>query len=368
MVELDDEHTKCSICVTEFSSDRNNKDPEIRKYLPVLSSSQRCDHWFCHGCILREQLRVAEENNGRIPKWLKCMHCREKTSFNPAEPKYHRLLIDLLASDAAARVTLEEQEETTISAGTKRKTPPETAETAPEKSKSKSSKETEEGMRKSDDDDDAKKTAAKQWRGRAEAAAGPTRKSLPISATAGLKSPPEKALKGKKKSWRKRRKKDLAMIIGDEIPDDLSTTRRVIHFGKEFKPIRGRRAASDTAWDKVKERECSLSNQSVDSPKPLCLYLPKFARHSSHGDERIQDKNYLDSVLNCSGVDVVDAYIKSTRTITVYYSSSELMMGIARRVKDIESMQMHLFDHLFDIYEVGKANGSRDCNGARVDA
>ena len=97
LVELNEEHTKCSICLTKFSSDRDNKDPEIRKHLPVLSSSQRCDHWFCHGCVLREQLRVAEENNGKVPKWIKCMHCREKTSFNPAEPKYHRLLIDLLA-------------------------------------------------------------------------------------------------------------------------------------------------------------------------------------------------------------------------------------------------------------------------------
>eukprot|EP00985_Skeletonema_marinoi_P020743 scaffold12407_cov112-Skeletonema_marinoi.AAC.5 len=113
LVELDEEHTKCGICVTKFSSDRDNKDPEIRKHLPVLSSSQRCDHWFCHGCILREQLRVAEDNNGRIPKWIKCMHCREKTSFNPAEPKYHRLLIDLLARAqkyAAAQVKNEEQE------------------------------------------------------------------------------------------------------------------------------------------------------------------------------------------------------------------------------------------------------------------
>eukprot|EP00956_Cyclotella_meneghiniana_P042684 scaffold249099_cov66-Cyclotella_meneghiniana.AAC.1 len=95
-VNLDDEHTKCSICISKFSSDRYNKNPEINQHLPVLSSSQRCDHWFCHGCILREQQRVAEENNGRIPKWIKCMHCKEKTSFNPAEPKYHRLLIDLL--------------------------------------------------------------------------------------------------------------------------------------------------------------------------------------------------------------------------------------------------------------------------------
>eukprot|EP00984_Skeletonema_dohrnii_P034770 scaffold33673_cov215-Skeletonema_dohrnii-CCMP3373.AAC.5 len=114
LVELDEEHTKCGICIAKFSSDRDNKDPEIRKHLPVLSSSQRCDHWFCHGCVLREQLRVAEENNGRIPKWIRCMHCREKTSFNPAEPKYHRLLIDLLARAqkyAAAQLKNEEQTE-----------------------------------------------------------------------------------------------------------------------------------------------------------------------------------------------------------------------------------------------------------------
>ena len=51
---------------------------------------------FCHGCVLREQQRVAEDRNGRVPRWLKCMACREKTSFRPDEPKYHRLLIDLL--------------------------------------------------------------------------------------------------------------------------------------------------------------------------------------------------------------------------------------------------------------------------------
>ena len=97
IAELDEEHTTCSICVTEFSCNRGSQDPNIRQHLPVLSSSQRCDHWFCHGCILREQQRVAEENNGKVPKWIRCMHCRGKTSFNPAEPKYHRLLIDLLA-------------------------------------------------------------------------------------------------------------------------------------------------------------------------------------------------------------------------------------------------------------------------------
>ncbi|EJK60412.1 hypothetical protein THAOC_19241, partial [Thalassiosira oceanica] len=95
LVELTDEETTCSICRSKFSCDTGNTDYEIRKHLPVLSSS-RCDHWFCHGCILSVQLRVAEDNNGKVPKWLRCMTCREKTSFRPDEPKYHRLLIDQL--------------------------------------------------------------------------------------------------------------------------------------------------------------------------------------------------------------------------------------------------------------------------------
>lgn len=103
-------------------------------------------------------------------------------------------------------------------------------------------------------------------------------------------------------------------------------------------------------------------------PQSHFVYTCQNLHAIPHGDERIQEKTNLDSVLKCSGVDVVDV-ITSTQVapITAYYSSSELMMGIARRVKDIDSMQMHLFDHLFDIYEVGKANGSRDSNGARVD-
>ena len=111
LVELDEEHIKCGICTNKFSTDTDNQDENIRKFLPVLSSSPRCDHYFCHGCILREQLRVAEENNGRVPKWLKCMLCKEKTSFCPSEPKYHRLLIDLVGRAqryAAARVKEEE--------------------------------------------------------------------------------------------------------------------------------------------------------------------------------------------------------------------------------------------------------------------
>jgi len=63
---------------------------------------------------LREQLRVAEDNNGKIPKWLKCMTCREKTSFRPDEPKYHRLLIDLLGRAqkyAGTKIKQEAQED-----------------------------------------------------------------------------------------------------------------------------------------------------------------------------------------------------------------------------------------------------------------
>ncbi|EJK44894.1 hypothetical protein THAOC_36531, partial [Thalassiosira oceanica] len=110
LVELTAEETTCSICCSKFSSDTGNVDDEIRRHLPVLSSS-RCDHWFCHGCIFREQLRVAEDNNGKIPKWLKCMTCREKTSFRPDEPKYHRLLIDLLGRAQQYTATKIKQED-----------------------------------------------------------------------------------------------------------------------------------------------------------------------------------------------------------------------------------------------------------------
>ena len=67
---------------------------------------------FCHGCVLREQLRVSENSEGRVPKWLKCMTCRENTSFRPDEPKYHRLLIDLLGRAhryASAQVKQEQE-------------------------------------------------------------------------------------------------------------------------------------------------------------------------------------------------------------------------------------------------------------------
>ena len=91
------EHTHCSItCHSKFSTDTDSKDENIRKHLPVLSSSKTCDHYFCHGCILRRQAAIAEENNGRVPKWIPCMICRTKTAFCPSEPKYHRLLIDIL--------------------------------------------------------------------------------------------------------------------------------------------------------------------------------------------------------------------------------------------------------------------------------
>ena len=74
----------------------NNKDDKIKKHLPVISaSSKSCDHCFCHGCILKQQASIAEES-GRIPKWIPCMICRTKTAFCPSEPKYHRVLIDIL--------------------------------------------------------------------------------------------------------------------------------------------------------------------------------------------------------------------------------------------------------------------------------
>lgn len=96
-LQLGYEHTHCSItCHSKFSTDTDSKDENIRKHLPVLSSSKTCDHYFCHGCILRRQAAIAEENNGRVPKWIPCMVCNTKTAFCPSEPKYHRLLIDII--------------------------------------------------------------------------------------------------------------------------------------------------------------------------------------------------------------------------------------------------------------------------------
>jgi len=68
-VQLDYEHTHCSICPSKFSTDLDNKDENIRKSLPVLSSSKTCDHYFCHGCILKQQLELAEKS-GRFRKWI----------------------------------------------------------------------------------------------------------------------------------------------------------------------------------------------------------------------------------------------------------------------------------------------------------
>ena len=95
-MKLGQEHTSCSICLSKYSTDTKNKDNNITKHLPVLSaSSKSCDHCFCHGCILKQQASIAEES-GRIPKWIPCMICRTKTAFCPSEPKYHRVLIDIL--------------------------------------------------------------------------------------------------------------------------------------------------------------------------------------------------------------------------------------------------------------------------------
>jgi len=95
-MQLGQEHTSCGICLSKYSTDTKSKDNNIIKHLPVLSaSSKSCDHCFCHGCILKQQASIAEES-GRIPKWIPCMICRTKTAFCPSEPKYHRVLIDIL--------------------------------------------------------------------------------------------------------------------------------------------------------------------------------------------------------------------------------------------------------------------------------
>ena len=115
LMEKLNNYTECTICYQKFSTDIRNEDENIRKHLPVLSSSRKCDHYFCHGCILKRQIAIAEENNGRVPKWIKCYYCNRKTSFCPSEPKYHTLLIEWInirsQSYADAQVKEEEKEE-----------------------------------------------------------------------------------------------------------------------------------------------------------------------------------------------------------------------------------------------------------------
>jgi len=96
-LQLGQGHTSCSICLSKYSTDINNKNDNVKKHLPVISaSSKSCDHYFCHGCILKQQASIAEDNDGKVPKWIPCMICRTKTAFCPSEPKYHRMLIDIL--------------------------------------------------------------------------------------------------------------------------------------------------------------------------------------------------------------------------------------------------------------------------------
>lgn len=96
-VQLGPEHTSCSICHSKYSTDLNNRDDNIKKHLPVISaSSKTCDHFFCHGCVLKQQAAIAEKNDRKVSKWIPCMICRTKTAFCPSEPKYHWMLIDIL--------------------------------------------------------------------------------------------------------------------------------------------------------------------------------------------------------------------------------------------------------------------------------
>jgi len=103
-------------------------------------------------------------------------------------------------------------------------------------------------------------------------------------------------------------------------------------------------------------------------PQDHFVYICQNLHEIPHGDERIQDKTNLDSELKCSGVNVVDVSTSTTLdSLRVYYSSSVLTMGIERSVKDLNSMQNNLFDHLFDIYGEKKINGTRDSTSGRLE-
>lgn len=94
-VLLADEHKTCVICFEAFTTDTNSTDEKVRRHLPVLS--KKCDHWYCHGCILESQAAKARRSNGEVPNRIQCLgSCTTKNAFCPSEPNYHRMLIDLL--------------------------------------------------------------------------------------------------------------------------------------------------------------------------------------------------------------------------------------------------------------------------------
>jgi len=95
-VVLTDEHKTCSVCFEAFTTDTNSTENENdRKHLPVVGL---CQHFYCHGCILKRQSSLAQKNNGEVPEVISCMECRKRGSFCPSNPTYHRMLIGLLES------------------------------------------------------------------------------------------------------------------------------------------------------------------------------------------------------------------------------------------------------------------------------
>ncbi|GFH47850.1 hypothetical protein CTEN210_04326 [Chaetoceros tenuissimus] len=123
-VKLLEEEIKCCLCYNKFSTDINSTLPEIRRFLPVQSRAA-CPHYFCQGCIEQTQLAAAENApQNKLPKWLKCMICKQKTAFCPEDPFYHLKLIELLERARRCHpidVKVEEGQESTESVSKRQK-------------------------------------------------------------------------------------------------------------------------------------------------------------------------------------------------------------------------------------------------------
>ena len=122
-VKLSEDEYKCFICCNKFSTDVASNDPEIRRFLPVLS--QKCCHYLCQGCMENAQVAAAESTPRRKPpKWLKCMFCQKNTAFCPENPFYHTKLIQLLERARRCHLTevkvKEEIEDTSLNSNTER--------------------------------------------------------------------------------------------------------------------------------------------------------------------------------------------------------------------------------------------------------
>ena len=90
----DDKLFRCPVCFEQFEFVLSNMTEKRSSNLPVHSSV--CCHKICCACLAGMQ---AADARSKLPKWLKCPICNQKTAFNAVD-----MPIDLFACGAMKRI------------------------------------------------------------------------------------------------------------------------------------------------------------------------------------------------------------------------------------------------------------------------